>query len=70
MKNKIEKHRLEMVRWGVIPIVNYRGMLVEKTKSGYKIFKRELETPQDVDKAIDDALGWLGMKMGDEKKKK
>lgn len=49
------KHPLEEVRWGVIPIVYYKGCLVEKTKDGYKVLKMKCSTPHGVDLIIQKA---------------
>jgi hypothetical protein len=66
MKN--EKHELEKIKWGVIPVVNYRGCnVVKNLKTGtYSIFGRTGVSSGDVDRIIDESLGWLknGLKGG------
>lgn len=51
----MKKHKLESIKWGVIRVTVYRGCLIEKTKKGYKVFKREVESPKEVDEVIEDA---------------
>ncbi len=47
-----EKHPLEIVKWGVIPIVNYSGKLVTRLIGGYEIMGQKVKTPQQVDEVI------------------
>jgi hypothetical protein len=57
---KKEKHYLESVKWGVIPIVNYRGCLVEKLKDGeWKVLGKTVVSVEDVDRVIDEVGAWL-----------
>jgi len=51
----MEKHELEKVSWGVIPITVYRGCLVTKLVGGYEIWGNRVLKPQDVDELIDKA---------------
>lgn len=53
MKN--EKHYLETISWGVIPVVNYRGVEVWKLKNGYKVFSQTVVSAEEVDGVIDGA---------------
>lgn len=58
MKN--EKHFLDNVKWGVIPIVNYRGCYVTKLSNGlFKIFGRTGVSADGVDEIIDESLEGL-----------
>ena len=50
----MNKHPLEKVKWGVIPIVNYRGRLVTKVHGGYKLEAVFYRSPDDIDKRIDE----------------
>ncbi len=47
-----EKHPLEMVKWGIIPICNYNGKLVTRLIGGYEIMGQKVKTPQQVDEVI------------------
>lgn len=47
------KHYLETVRWGVIPVINYKGHLLERIIGGYKILGSIAITPDEVDKKIE-----------------
>lgn len=47
-----EQHPLLKVKWGVIPIVNYKNCLIEKIIGGYKIFGQKMSTEKEVDEAI------------------
>ena len=47
--------KLQSVKWGIVPIVMHRGVLVEKLIGGYKVFGRKFLKADDVDKAIDQA---------------
>ncbi len=57
---KQDKHPLEETDWPLVSIICYRGVLVERVIGGYKVFQRVVETPDEVDKAIEDAAKWLG----------
>jgi hypothetical protein len=48
-------HPLLNVKWGVIPITVYRGVLVEKLIGGYRVFGYVVSTPSDVDDKINSA---------------
>lgn len=39
----------------VIPIIVYRGCLVQKVKGGYKMWDEVFPTPKEIDEAIDNA---------------
>lgn len=55
MKN--ENHFLETVKWGVIPIVSYKGTHVTKLPSGrYSLWNHHEITPEEVDRYIDESL--------------
>lgn len=54
-----EKHFLKTVKWGVIPIINYRGVEVIKTTLGYTVLRKNVTTPEDVDEIIDSATETL-----------
>ncbi len=49
---KEDKHPLEKVVWGIIPIVNYFGKLVTRLIGGYEIMGQKVKTPQEVDEVI------------------
>lgn len=49
------KHELETVTWGVIPIYNYSGVLVEKIIGGYKVLGQTCIKPSEVDEIISQA---------------
>lgn len=53
-------HELEKIIWGVLPIVNYRGCLVEKLIGGYRVLNETVITPSQVDEAINKSLKILG----------
>lgn len=54
--NKVKyKHPLEIITFGIIPIVNYKNCLVEKLKDGYKIFGQKVSKPEQVDEIINKA---------------
>lgn len=46
---------LEKLLNKVVPIVMYRGCLVTKIKTGYKVLGVNCETVEEVDKVISDA---------------
>ena len=46
---------LEKIRFGIVPIANYKGVLLTKLKNGYKVFGQKVSTPQEVDVLIDNA---------------
>jgi len=55
-----DKHELLNRDWGFLRIINYRGVLVEKILGGYVVIKKTVvSTPEEVDKVIDEAAGWL-----------
>jgi hypothetical protein len=56
MKN--EKHFLDGVKWGVIPVVNYRGChVVKNLKTGlYSVLGRTGVSVEEVDGVIDGGL--------------
>jgi hypothetical protein len=55
-----QKHYLDRGDvWPVVGIINYRGCLVEKTKWGFKIFGKEVTTPEEVDRIINESLEYL-----------
>ncbi len=45
-------HTLNKVKWGVIPICNYKGILVTKTREGYSVLGQNVRTPEEVDGVI------------------
>ena len=51
----MEKHFLETVQWGVLAIVNYKGVLVSKIIGGYSCLNQKCKTPQEVDEIIEQA---------------
>lgn len=53
MKN--EKHFLETILRDVVPIVVYRGCLVERLIGGFKVFNQTVFSAEDVDAVIDGA---------------
>ncbi len=53
------KHPLEEIKWSVIPIINYRGILIEKMCGGYRVFGKLCSSPESVDEAIDNATSIL-----------
>lgn len=53
MKNEI--HPLKKINWGVIPIENYRGVLVTKIIGGYTVLGKKAKTEEAVDEIIDKA---------------
>lgn len=53
MQNEI--HPLKKINWGVIPIENYRGVLVTKIIGGYTVLGKKAKTEQMVDDIIDKA---------------
>jgi len=55
----MEKHELEKVSWGVIPIYNYKGILVEKLIGGYKVFGQTCIKPEEVDLIIQESCSIL-----------
>jgi len=52
-------HELEGVNWGVIPIVNYHGILVEKIPLGYKVLGQTCNTVDEVYTIIQNACSVL-----------
>ncbi|MES2382369.1 MAG: hypothetical protein V4538_15085 [Bacteroidota bacterium] len=54
-----EQHELETVNWGVIPIYNYSGTLVEKLVGGYRVYGQTCNTPHEVDLIIMNACSIL-----------
>jgi hypothetical protein len=48
-------HFLDIAIWGVVPIKKYRGCLVEKLGSGYKVLDQVVNTSTEVDQKIDEA---------------
>lgn len=53
------KHKLETVEWGVIPIYNYNGTLVEKLVGGYRVFGKTCIKPSEVDDIIQESCSIL-----------
>ena len=49
------KHELEKITWGVIPITYYRGCLVTKLIGGFEIFGQKVKTANEVDEVIEGA---------------
>lgn len=49
------KHQLEKIKWGIIPLVSYRGVLVTKIKEGYSVLNKHCKTVEEVDVIIDNA---------------
>ncbi len=49
------KHELETVKWGVIPVYNYQGVLVEKIIGGYKVLNQTCIKPIEVDEVLKNA---------------
>lgn len=56
---KKQKHFLDSVEWGIIPIVVYRGVLVTKLIGGYKVLNKTVVSAEWVDGVIDGALDGL-----------
>jgi len=50
------KHPLEEVRWGVVPITVYKGVLVTRIIGGYSLFGKKCKTPAEVDAIIEQPL--------------
>ena len=48
-------HELESYEWGIIPIRNYKGVLVEKIIGGYKVLGKTVIRPEEVDDIINQA---------------
>jgi len=48
-------HPIEQIKFGVIPVVNYRGCLLEKIIGGFRILGSIVSTPEEVDEVIDQA---------------
>jgi hypothetical protein len=48
-------HLLDNAVWGIVPIKNYRGVLVEKLNNGYRVFGEVASDSSEVDKKIDEA---------------
>lgn len=57
MESKV--HELEKVVWGVIPVYNYNGVLVEKLRNGYRVFGQTCNTVDEVDEIILNACSSL-----------
>lgn len=56
-----DKHPLLEIKWGVPPIIAYRGCLVARLPNEkYFIWGNEFEKPEQVDAIIDKASEWLG----------
>ena len=53
---KKDVYELKTVIWGVIPIVNYRGVLVTKIPMGYQVFNKKAISQEEVDEIIDNHL--------------
>lgn len=53
------KHELEEVKWGVIPLYCYRGVLVEKIIGGYKVLNQTVIKTSEVDNVINEAEEYL-----------
>lgn len=53
---RMNKHSLETVKWGVIPVTNYKGCLVEKAIGGYMVLGEVVKTAADVDRKINEAI--------------
>lgn len=51
----MSRHYLDMVKWSIPPIVNYRGILVEKDGAWYKVLGESAPTAKRVDEIIDKA---------------
>lgn len=51
-----DKHFLETVKWGVLPIVSYNGVLVAKTKDGYSLLQTKAKDVKEVDSIISRSL--------------
>jgi hypothetical protein len=54
-----EKHEIEKINWGVIPLANYRGFVLTRLIGGYEIMGHKVKTPQEVDKVIEQAYSSL-----------
>lgn len=52
-------HKLEQIHWGVMPYTVYRGVLIEKTPTGYKVLNQSVSSPKEVDKVIQEGLKHL-----------
>ena len=54
-----DKHELEKVNWGVIPIYNYHGVLVTRIIGAYEVFGQRVKTPSEVDEVIQNTTSIL-----------
>jgi len=52
---EVNKHELEKIKWGVIPITVYRGCLVTKLIGGWEVWGKRVSTPDEIDQLIDEA---------------
>jgi hypothetical protein len=55
-----EKHYLETVSWGIVPITSYQGVLVTRLIGGYSVLNQKVKTPQEVDEVIKKGYENLG----------
>lgn len=55
-----KKHYLDNPStWSVVSIINYRGCVVSKTKKGFIVYGKEVDSSEEVDKLIDESLEYL-----------
>lgn len=56
--SKEKKHPLDLIKWGVLPITNYRGTHVTKNlvTELYSLLNHFEITKEDVDRYIDESL--------------
>ena len=50
-----KKHPLEEVKWGIIPVTVYQGVIVNRLIGGYSVLNTTVKTPEEVDKVIYEA---------------
>lgn len=66
MNQQVNKHPLEKVKWGVIAITAYKGVLVERQIGGYLVLGQKCQTPEEVDRVIEDSCVSLKNSLIDE----
>jgi|GEM_PF-4641363 len=48
----MSKHPLTQIKWGIVPVTMYRGVLVSRIIGGYKWRDQKFLTEQQLDDAI------------------
>lgn len=48
-------HPLKKIKFGIIPIASYLGVLVTKTKTGYTVLNQQCNNEEEVDEVITEA---------------